>query len=251
MRKLLWLLPLAGSLSLSSSAQSNATSVSVENSIMDLTAIVNGNTDGRTHAVGSIASFHSKDDTKGSRLFLRDWTKGYVIANNDSILRNDKAGFNYDKISHTLYFTPDRQTVVEIDRAALKGFYLSAPDGDYRFVKVPAIKPDVFFQLVGGDANPAQFNAYKLTKTAFKKADFHTDGMVETGNNYDEYVDTKEYYIVMPGGKDFQTIELKKKSIRTALSSQKAKVEEFFSQHKDADINDALINDLIEHLNKN
>jgi hypothetical protein len=250
MRKLLWLLPLAGSLSLPSSAQSNATSISVENSLMDLTAIVNGNTNGQTHAVGSIASFHTKDDTKGSRLFLREWAKGYVVNSNDSILRNDKAGFNYDKISHTLYFTPDRQTVIEIDNAALKGFYVSAPDGDHRFIKVHAIKPDVFFELVGGEANPAQFNAYSLTKTTFKKADYHTDGMVETGNNYDEYVDTKEYYIVMPGGKEIHSIELKKKSIRTALSSQNAKVEEFFSQHKDADINDAFVRDLIDYLNK-
>ncbi|HEY4107465.1 hypothetical protein [Puia sp.] len=250
MRKLLLLLPLAGSLSLSSIAQSNATSVSVENSLMDLTAIVAGNTDGRTHAVGSIASFHQKDDTKGSRLLLHDWAKGYVIANNDSILRNDKAGFNYDKISHILYFTPDKQTVVEIEKTAFKGFIFTEPDGEHYFIKVDAIKPDVFFELVGGDGSTAHINAYKLTKTQFKKADYHTDGMVESGNNYDEYVDTKEYYIVMPGGKEVQTVELKKKSIRTALSSQKAKVEEYFSQHKASDINENFLADLISYINK-
>jgi len=251
MRKLLLLLPLAGSLSLSSRAQSDATAISVENSIMDLTAIVSGNTNGQTHAVGSITSFHTKEDAKGSRLLLNDWAKGYVIANNDSILRNDKALFNYDKINHFLYFSPDKQTVIEIDNSSFKGFHFLSSTGERYFTKVPAIKTGVFFEVVGGDGNSAHFNAYALTKTTFKKADYHTDGMVETGNNYDEYVDTKEYYIVMPGGKEVHSVELKKKSIRTVLSSQKAKVEAWFSQNKDSDINDETLSELIDYLNRN
>ncbi len=240
----------AMTLSLMATAQSSPNSQTINNALEDLTSIIAGNDNGQSRATGSFVSFHQKEDTKGSRLFLKDWTVGFVIAPNDSVVRNVKAVFNYDKINHTLYFTPDKKVVLEVDRSLIKGFDLAAPDGEHLFVKMSAISADGFVELLGGSLDDRHYAFCKLTKTILKKADYHTDGMVETGNNYDEYVDNVQYYIVSPGGKEYQPVELKKKSVRSALPAAKTKVEEFLSQHKNDDVNETFLKELIDYLNK-
>jgi hypothetical protein len=119
------------------------------------------------------------------------------------------------------------------------------------FVRLEAIQPNVFFQqLVDPGTTGSGYGLYKLTKTHFKKADYHTDGMIESGNNYDEYVDESEYYLVMPGGKDVKKVELKKKSIREALAEVRQKTDDFFGFHRGDDINENFLIGLVSSLNR-
>jgi hypothetical protein len=248
MRKPALLLILAASSCFTVTAQSDANSTSVGNAILELSSNQAGN--GSTNAVGSFVNFHmGKEDTKGRRMLLTTWGKGFVVGMNDSLIKDPKLVFNYDKMSHDLYYSLDKQTVFEAERSHIKAFYLMTPDGEAEYARVDAIKPEVFFRVFA-PFDASHYGFYSLTTTEFHKANFHSDGLVETGNNYDEYVDNLQYYIVAPGGKTFQPIELKKKSIRSAFPASKAKVEEFFSQHKDDDITEALVQELIAHVNK-
>jgi len=229
-------------------AQSDANSTQVGNAIQQLAVTQAGN--GNTAAVGSFVNFHApKDNTKGRRMLLADWAKGSVTTSKDSVIQNDQTVFNYDKITHDLYYSMDRQTVIEAERSHIKGFTFATMDGDVQYARLDLVKPEAFFQVFTPFDN-THYGFYSLIKTEFKKADYRTDGMVETGNNYDEYVDNVQYYIVAPGGKAYQPVELKKKSLRTALPEAKTKVEEYLSQHKNDDINETFVKNLIGYVNK-
>jgi hypothetical protein len=231
-------------------AQSSQNSTTIDAAIQELSSAQgsNGVGNGNTHAVGSFVNFHGdKQDTKGSRLLFADWVGGSVINNSNAVVTSDKLLYNYDKVSHQLYLT-DKQSVIEVSKDQVKAFTLKDNEGEHAFVRVEAIKPDVYFQVLVEPG--AKYGLYSLTKTTLKKADFRTDGMVETGNNYDEYVDTKEYYIAVPGGKEFKKVELKKKSIKDALPPATPQVSAYYSAHKDDDINEAYLKGLILSVNQ-
>ena len=81
--------------------------------------------------------------------------------------------------------------------------------------------------------NGPKYSLLRLTKTKFQKSDYHTDGMTETGNNYDEYVDTKTYYL--QNGEAGQPVEIKitKKGLKSAIPNN-PKGEAFISSHPGA-----------------
>ena len=227
-------------------AQSNATSQNIDAALQDLSKGTTNN--GSTTNTGTMVSFAHKEDTKGSRYLFNDWAKGSVVGSNNVAINNDSLLFNYDKINHDLYLTSDKVSAINVDKDKVKSFSLKGADGNmYNFEKVPLINPNVFFQPINETAD--KYSVYKLTKTRFVKSDFRSDGMVETGKNYDEFVDEDEYYIVLPGAKEFKKIDLKKKSIKQALPQDAAKVDTYFAQHKQDDVNDAFLKNLITFLN--
>jgi hypothetical protein len=230
------------------SAQSDANHTTIDNALQELSSNVAGN--GNTAAVGSFVNFHApKENTKGRRLLLADWAKGTVTTSQDAVLQNDNLVLNYDKVSHDLYYSLDRKTVIEAERSHIKSFRLVTNEGATDYCRLDLVKPEVFFRVFVPYDN-SHYGLYSLTTTEFKKADFRTDGMVETGNNYDEYIDHIQYFIVVPGGKEYQAVELKKKSVRSSLSGVKTKVEEYLAQHKNDDVTEAFLNGLIEYVNK-
>ena len=247
MKRILSVFALAMTLSFAGKAQSDPNSTTLDAAIQELSSNVAGNGNGR--AVGSFVNFHAgKEDTKGSRYFFRDWVKGTVVTQQNQLVAKDDLMFNYDKISHDLFLT-DKKSVVQIDKSQIKSFDLSQAGIEYKFKRAENIAPDVFFEQLAGSADSSGYVLLKLTRTTFKKADFHTDGMVESGTNYDEYVDASEYYIVMPGGKEFKKVELKKKQFKEVLSAVKPKTESYFSSHKDADADETFLAGLINAVN--
>jgi hypothetical protein len=229
-------------------AQTNENSIRIDQAIQDLTNNIAGNANGQSRAVGSFVNFHTKDDTKGSRYLFPEWVNGSVTTKGGVVIAKDSLMYNYDKISHDLYLT-DQKTVVQVDGENIKAFTLTGIGRPMTFVRLETVQPSVFFQqLVDPGTSGAGYGLYKLVKTTFKKADFHTDGLVESGNNYDEYVDVNEYYIVMPGGKEVKKVELKKKSIREALAEARQKADDFFTAHHNEDINEKFLMGLVAAL---
>jgi hypothetical protein len=239
----------AMTLSFAARAQGDPNSTSIGNAIQELSSDVAGN--GNARAVGSFVNFHSgKENTKGSRYFFKDWVKGTVTNRQNQQVAKDNLMFNYDKITHDLYLT-DKTTVVQVDKTQIQSFDLSDGGTSHRFKRMDNILPDVFFEELAGsaDSSGSGYTLLKLTRTTFKKADFHSDGLVESGNNYDEYVDVIEYYILTPGGKEYKKIELKKKQVKDALSAVKPKVDSFFASHKEADMDETFLRELITAVN--
>jgi hypothetical protein len=196
----------------------------------------------------SFVSFSSKEDTKGSRYFNGNWVKGSVVGSNNIVYNDQGYFYNYDKISHHLFMTSNKKDVIEIDDDKVKSFTLNNNMGvDYSFEKIPALDQSAFLQVIAKDS--AKYSAYKLTKTKFVKANYHTDGLVESGKNYDEYVDETEYYIGFKNN-NYKKIDLNKKSLSKSLADN-PKVQAYFKDHKDDEINESFLFDLLTYLNKN
>jgi hypothetical protein len=228
-------------------AQSNDNSIRIDQAIQDLRNPVASSGDAPSRYVGSFVTFHMKGDTRGSRYLFPDWVGGVVTTKAGVVIAKDSLLYNYDKISHDLYLT-DQKTVVQVDGSSIKTFTLKNSGNALVFVKLESVKPNVFFQQLV-DPGTAGYGFYKLVKTSFEKANYHTDGMVESGHNYDEFIDDSEYYISVPGSDAFKQVELKKKSIREALHAAKSKVDAFFSAHRGEDITESFLTQLLASLN--
>jgi phage-related tail fiber protein len=223
-------------------AQSSVESQTVGNALNEVSGL-------QSSHVASMVSFSHKENTKGSRYLFDNWVKGSVVNKNDVLINNENFSFNYDKISNELYLTSDKKQSIEIDKEQIKSFILKDNSGkEYDFVRVDAIKPNTFFQSLSTVAGN-KFAAYKWTKTRFKKSDYRTDGLTESGNNYDEYVDESTYYAVDLKTNTVIPFELKKKSIKEAFGTDKPNTDKYFSEHKEDDFNDDFITGLVNYLN--
>jgi hypothetical protein len=80
------------------------------------------------------------------------------------------------------------------------------------------------------------------------QADYQTNGITETGNKYDEFVDEQQYFILSSKG-ELMKIEFKKKSIEKILENESSKVEAFFNDHKRDKIDETLVTALLKSIN--
>jgi hypothetical protein len=208
---------------------------------------------GNSLMYGAVASgallpvFHPVEETRGSRYLFTDWAPGLVISPEDSVYKNPKYGFNYDKINGSLLLTEDKHSAIEIDPGKIKSFTLynnlNQPEV---FEYVPEINKTHFPQVI---ESGAKYRIYKLTTTKFVKNNFHSDGMTSTGNNYDEYVDESAYYVLNVQSKRVQELKPKKKSIKAVFANEGKKLDTFFDTYS-GNIDDTYLKNLGDYMNQ-
>ncbi|HLY69386.1 MAG TPA: carboxypeptidase-like regulatory domain-containing protein [Puia sp.] len=203
---------------------------------------------GNTFSGTFLPQFTHTEETRGSKYLFDKWVGGVVVDTANNIIDNKSYLFNYDKISRGILMTQDMKSAMEINKDQVKAFALKSDNGVfYIFEQVPGLENGNFLQqLVKGN----KFLLYKSIKTKFIKSNYRTDGLTESGNNYDEYLDEFRYYVLQVGAKDYKEIELKKKSIKSVLSNQTDKVNAYFSQHADDSIDESFLKGLIIFLNQ-
>jgi len=191
--------------------------------------------------------FHHKDETQGSRFLFENWVHGYVVNASDSLIQNPGIYFNYDKIGGNLLVSRDRHAAIEIDKESVKSFTLFDPlSQPYNFTMVPQIDKTHFVQVITCGVN---YCIYKSIKTKFVTADYVSDGVVATGNNYDSFQDEGTYYVLTVKTHQFQQISLKKKAIKQVFASQVDKLNKFMADNS-GDIDDSYLASLVDYLNK-
>jgi hypothetical protein len=201
-----------------------------------------------TRASRPLARFgSSQEELHGSPYLFNNWVHGFAISTTDSINENDSYLFNYEKISGALLYTDGGEKMYMVDRTQIKGFTIFDEKGQpYTFENVPSIDPKHYLQVL---ASGSKYKIYKDLQTKFLKADFQTNGITSSGNNYDSYVDEGDYYVVkLPGGQP-QKISLKRKSIRTAFGADADKANKFMSAHDSDDVDDTFLKGLGEFMN--
>ena len=188
--------------------------------------------------------FKQKNNTLGSSFLFPQWVHGRVINTKGEVFSDGL--FNLDKVSQNLYLRMEDSAVgFLIDNNQLSSIMLQDAKTKYYFEKLPLLKTNLFYcALVKG----SKYALYSLIKTKFIPSNYHTNGMVSTGNLYDEYKDEVIYYIVF-GNENFSEINLKKKSIRKVLEGDKTRVENYFNQHGNDNIDEQFLISLIGHLN--
>jgi hypothetical protein len=81
---------------------------------------------------------------------------------------------------------------------------------------------------------------YKHVDTRLSRADYHTDGVLQMGNRYDEYIDNARYYFVGEDGKA-KSISLKKSNLKKMLGSD---ADAFITSQGDRDVDEEYVKDL-------
>ena len=190
----------------------------------------------------------AEEELHGSPYLFNKWVHGYALSTADTINENDNYLFNYEKIDGALLYTDDGKTMLRVYRDKIKGFTLFDEKGQtYTFENVPSIDPKHYLQVL---ASGSRYKIYKEFGTEFVKADFQTNGMTSSGNNYDSYVDQSVYYVVkLPGGQP-QKISLKRKSIRNAFGADEDRANKFMSAHDSDEIDDTFLKGLGEFMNE-
>jgi hypothetical protein len=202
----------------------------------------------RLYQGSALTVFHQKEETQGSRYLFNWWVNGTVLDTNLAVVNTADFSFNYDKVGKKLLATRDKNTIIEINDAAINSFILKTDTSIAKFEKIPAISKKEF--MIEAVKNEVKYSLYKSIKTTFQKADYTNNGLIESGKKYDEFVDEFEYYIIFPGGNQFKKVELKKKSIREALSNEEVKVKQFSSTSESGVINESFLKQLILFLNQ-
>ena len=189
----------------------------------------------------------AKEDLHGSPYLFNEWVHGYAITFTDSVKENDNYLFNYQKIEGVLLYTGDGKTMNIIDRTKIREFILF--DGNaipLTLENVPAIDGRHFIQVI---ATGSKYKIYKQFGTKFVQANFQTNGITSSGNNYDEFKDESVYYVVsLPGGSP-QKIVLKRKSIKTAFAAEADKVSKFMTDHDSDEIDDTYLKNIGDYMN--
>lgn len=191
--------------------------------------------------------FNPKEETKGSRYFYQNWVHGVVIDAEGKISSGNDYLFNYDKINGGLLATKDSHSAIEVDRDKVSFFVLVSSTGDtVTFANVPQIDPTHYVQIL---ASGSKYKIYKTLKTNFTKANYSTDGIMTTGNNYDEYVDESSYYVLNVQTNQMQKFTLKKKVIKEVFAKEGDRSNKFIADHASDDIDDFYLSSLGSTLN--
>ena len=199
-------------------------------------------------AGASFPSFSHKEATEGSRYLLSEWSHGYVVNAQDSIIQNSTFYFNYDKIGGGLLLSQDKKSAIEVDKGLVKSFTLvDAANVSYTFERMPVVDPAHYVQIL---STGKKYKIYRTLKTKFVKADYSTNGIASTGNNYDSYQDNYEYYVLDLHNNNRQKLDLKKKSIKADFAADAEKLNKFMTDHSDDSIDESYLSSLGSYMNE-
>ncbi|HWJ92085.1 MAG TPA: hypothetical protein VNR87_13285 [Flavisolibacter sp.] len=200
---------------------------------------------GNVYRGSSLPVFMIKENTKGNRYLFEKWVKGSVTNDQNVRFLDPNVLYNYDKVGRKLLVLLDSSTVVEINSSDVSKFTVSDDERTYTFQRLQNSTDLNYYEPVV--ENEKGYSLFKLLITKFKAADYQTNGLIQSGNKYDEYVDTEDFYLLTPK-KEMIKLVLKEKSIKSVLNGD-PKVESFFSAHKKGKIDENLLKQLVDALN--
>ncbi len=196
---------------------------------------------------GLIAPGHQKGNLRGNRYLFDNFVHGFVINSNNELIHNPDYLFDYDKIGGMLLVTKDKNNITEVSWDQTKSFTLyNKADQRFVFEKVPAIDKSHYVQVL---ASGPKYKIYKLIKTNFVKSDYVNNGVTAHGNDYDEYVDDADYYVLDIQANQPKKLSLKKKSIKENFAKDADKVNKYLSDNS-GDIDDAYLSKLGDYMNQ-
>jgi hypothetical protein len=187
----------------------------------------------------------NQEATKGSPYLFASWVHGFAIGTGDSLLYDINNLYNYDKISGNLLFTKDLNSIMQVNKQGIK--YFSLFNGKLHpavFESAPSVNGKPFIEIM---LSTPKYKIYKQTDTKLQRANFHTDGVIESGNRYDEYQDAVHYYFVkLPADKPKQ-FSLKKKYLKELLGGD---ADKFISAQGNREADDDYLRDLSYSLDR-
>jgi hypothetical protein len=185
-----------------------------------------------------------QEPTHGSRYLYADWIPGFGINGKDQLVAETSNMYNYDKVSGNIMYTGDGKSLTAVSSKEVKSFSLFDKSGHpHVYENAPAISGAAFVEVL---LSTPKYKIYKKVDCKLSRADFHTDGVIEMGHRYDEYVDNIHYYFVGADGKS-QSISLKKSTLKKLLGGD---ADSFIASQGSRDVDEDYVRDLGNNLAK-
>jgi hypothetical protein len=194
---------------------------------------------------GNLNAFGINYNIKGTRFLFEEWVRGTVVKNSGEEISGSRYFFNFDKITNNLLVTIDKNNIIEVFKDSIQSFMFKEHGELFAFEKFPSIERYRFVRILIKDTD--KFSLYKSIHTRLVPADFETNGLTETGNPYDEYVDSHKYYIVYKG--EVRPVELKFSSIKRALKENSSLAKDYYANHIFDEIDEAYLSGIVEYVN--
>jgi len=198
-------------------------------------------------AMGGGTAFTNIKETVGSRFLFDRWVHGYTIKVNGQLLQDPETLYNYDKIRGNLFITPDLKSVLVADKNKVQYFVLFSPQGQkFTFERMMGISDSLYSQVI---SDGPRYKIYKLITMKFIPSHYETDGVVSTGNLYDEYADVNTFFIMNVTTTAFQPLKLTKKGLMEAFTDDHDKIAPYIATHK-GEIDEAYLKKLGDAMNQ-
>lgn len=190
---------------------------------------------------------HEKGHTRGSKYLLDIFAHGFFVNSSDQLIYNRDYVYNYDKKGGGVLVTKDGKSILELGYDQTKSItFFTSKDEVLVFEKLPSVDLSHYLQVL---ATGKKYKIYKLIKTRLVKADYVNNGVTQHGNDYDEYIDDADYYVVDVQSMLPKKLSLKKKSIKEDFAKDADKVNKYLSD-KSGDIDDAYLSKLGDYMNQ-
>ncbi|HEY1870817.1 MAG TPA: hypothetical protein VGG71_07140 [Chitinophagaceae bacterium] len=194
---------------------------------------------------GNLNAFSTNYNIKGTRFLFDEWVRGTIVKNSGEEISGNIYYFNFDKITNNLLVTIDKQSIIEVYKDSIQSFSFKEKGEVFAFEKFPSIERYRFVRIL--IKNTGKFSLYKSIHTRLVAADFETNGLTESGNPYDEYVDSHKYYIVCKG--EVRPVELKFSSIKKALKENSSLAKDYYANHIFDEIDEAYLSGIVDYVN--
>ncbi|HEY9002205.1 MAG TPA: hypothetical protein VIM89_12690 [Mucilaginibacter sp.] len=178
---------------------------------------------------GQVAVARRNPRLVGSRYLFDTFVHGYFTDMSDKQFSSQNCLFNYEKMSGYILLTTDKKDVREVDRGQIKSLILyDKTDQRYEFEQVPEIDKNHYLQVLAGGS---KYKILKLIRTEFVGSGVAHTASGDKGQDYDEFTDETEYYILNVQTKKVQKVTLKKRALKEALQGETDKVNKFMSDN--------------------
>jgi len=198
------------------------------------------------NGVGSMV-FTDVKETVGSRFLFNQWVHGYVMKNDGSLVQMKEVTFNYDKMAGDLYLSVTNASVMLADKDVIKSFTLFSPKGQMMtFEQVKEISKDLYLQVI---SSGSKYKIYKAIITKFTPSNYKTDGIVSSGNTYDEFIDEYAYFVLNLSANSLRALKIRKKDIKEVFAAEGNKLTDYMTAHN-GKIDESYIKDLGDAMNQ-
>ena len=192
-----------------------------------------------------VRSGFALEPTRGSRYLFEDWIPGFGMNKKEELVVEKENMYNYDKISGTIIYTNDGRSMAQVSPGQLNSFTLYDKKGHaHIYENAPEINNKPFVEVL---LKTPKYKIYKKIDSKLARADFHTDGVLDIGHRYDEYVDNEHYIFVSTADNKPQSISLKKSTLKKLLAGD---ADAFIASQGSRDVDEEYVKDLGSSLNK-
>ena len=206
--------------------------------------------DGRNGGAGGsdvtiVRSGFALEPTRGSRYLYDDWVPGFGISKTDALIVEKTNMYNYDKLDGEIVYTNDGRSMARISTSQLKSFTLYDKNGHaHTYKNAPEINGKSFVEVL---LSTPKYQIYKKIDSKLTRADYRTDGVLEIGHRYDEYVDIDRYVFVNVAENKQNKISLKKSTLKNLFNGE---ADAFIAAQGSRDVDEEYVKDLATSLNK-